>query len=263
MARGYSGQGNPYGALYMLGSLLSAGLCIAILVIVNQYLWYGAYCYYVSGFYTCYSHNRCYMQTSSSQSDANMCYYSWAAAGVGLFFAFCVFFMQVCSGRNRHIPACEVLICIIAVLWWIAAATTGTVYGHNADDVPVQPGNSSAAVDSQVLDEKTGYRTSVWAMGWANMSLWFIMALISLKDCVSMRKQAPPAAAYPTGAYAAPAYQQPNVYGAPPPGGAPPAYYGAPPPGGYPAAGYPPASPFAGGAPAGYPPAGYPPAQPA
>lgn len=38
-------------------------------------------------------------------------------------------------------------------------ATAGTVYGHNADDVPVQPGNSSAAVDSQTLDQKTGYRT--------------------------------------------------------------------------------------------------------
>ncbi|KAL4425015.1 hypothetical protein ABPG77_001793 [Micractinium sp. CCAP 211/92] len=238
MARGYSGQGNPYGALYMLGSLLSAGLCIAILVIVNQYLWYGSYCYYTGGFYTCYAYNRCYMQTSSSQSDINVCYYNWAAAGVGLFFAFCVFFMQVCSGRNRHIPACEVLICVLAVLWWIAAATTGTVYGHSADNVPVQ---------AWQLERRRGQPSPGGQDGIPHLRVGH-----GLGQHGSVDHHGP-------GAYTNPVYGQPNMYAGPPPGGAPPPYYGAPPPGGYPAAGYPPASPFAGGgAPAGYPPAGYP-----
>lgn len=56
---------------------------------------------------------------------SNLCYYSWAAAGVGLFFALWLFFMQVCTGRSRHIPVCEVMVCILALCWWIAAATTG------------------------------------------------------------------------------------------------------------------------------------------
>lgn len=30
---------------------------------------YGSYCYYTNGFYTCYAYDRCYMQTSSSQSE--------------------------------------------------------------------------------------------------------------------------------------------------------------------------------------------------
>jgi len=42
------------------------GLCIAILVIVNNYLWYGSYWYYGSATVV---YNRCYMQTSSSQGE--------------------------------------------------------------------------------------------------------------------------------------------------------------------------------------------------
>ena len=33
--------------------------------------------------------------------------------------------MQLCSGRNRHIPVCEVIACLLGLCWWIAAATTG------------------------------------------------------------------------------------------------------------------------------------------
>ena len=44
---------------------------------------------------------------------------------MGLFFALWLFFMQVCTGRSRHLPVCEVMVCILAVCWWIGAATTG------------------------------------------------------------------------------------------------------------------------------------------
>lgn len=32
---------------------------------------------------------------------------------------------QLCSGRSRHIPFCEVMVCVLAVLWWIGCAVTG------------------------------------------------------------------------------------------------------------------------------------------
>lgn len=97
-----------------------------------------------------------------------MCYYSWAAAAVGLFFSLWLFFMQVrgtgcdaghrrpdtaaaghrfalkcgstlgvtaptplhacvqmCSGRSRHIPVCEAIVCLLASAWWLGCAITG------------------------------------------------------------------------------------------------------------------------------------------
>ncbi|PSC67314.1 annexin A7 isoform X2 isoform B [Micractinium conductrix] len=266
MARSARGQGNPYGVLYMLLSLLSVGLCVAILIIVNQYLWYGSYCYwlYVGGnqIYTCLSYNRCYMQTEDSQGDINVCYFSWSAGAIGIFFALCVFFFQVCSGRNRHLPTCEVLVCMMSLMWWIGVAVTTMIYSQNADDVPVVPGINGQETDSMVLEDKTDWRTSVWAMAWANVGLWALCLLASLKDCCSVKKQAPAEPQYPAGAYAQPVQQ--NVYYAAPATGGAPAYYAALPGAGYPPAGqpagYPPAgqqpSPFAAtpAAPAGYPP---------
>lgn len=36
---------------------------------------------------------------------------------------------QLCSGRSRHIPVCEVMVCLLAMLWWIGCATTGACVG--------------------------------------------------------------------------------------------------------------------------------------
>ncbi|KAI3424714.1 hypothetical protein D9Q98_008103 [Chlorella vulgaris] len=241
MARGYPGQKNPFGPIYMIGGLLTAGCSIAILVIVNAYLWYTSY-YYGGGF-AVYS-NACYMQTPDSQDSVNICYYSWAAAGLGIFFSLWLVFMQLCSGRHRHIPVCEVMVCVLALLWWIGCSITAMIYGQNADDY----GNSSVSGYAQVLKDKEGWRTSVWALGWAQVGLWAICAAATLKDCASNRGKPPPEAAmgaYPPGAYAQPVYQEPPPYYAAPP---PQQYNDAPPQ-------YPPA-----GAPTGYPPApaGYP-----
>lgn len=260
MARAVPGA-NPYGPLYMLISLLSAGLCIAILVIVNQQLWEYFYAYVSGSSYYYSSWSTCYMQAPGS--SGNLCYYSWAAGGVGLFFALWLLFMQICSGRSRHIPVCEVMACVLALCWWIAAATTATVYGKDADSWAADNIGSTNTQDQQYavqLQNKEGYRTSVWAMGWANVGLFGVATLLTLFDCCTARKNPPPVAqAYPQGAYVSsqppqyqPAYQAPYYAAGPPPGAyaAPPA--GAYPPGAYaaPPSGYPPAT----GAPAGYPP---------
>ncbi|PRW45518.1 membrane-spanning 4-domains subfamily A member 4A-like isoform X3 [Chlorella sorokiniana] len=266
MGRGVPGA-NPFGPLYMLSSVLSIGLCIAILVIVNQQLWEYFYAY-VSGSSSYYynSWSTCYMQ--SPNNSGNLCYYSWAAAGVGLFFALWLLFIQICSGRSRHIPVCEVLVCVLATCWWIAAATTATVYGKDANSWAADNINSTNSQNQQYavqLQDKEGYRTSVWAMGWANVGLFALTAILSLFDCCKTRKNPPPVAQnYPQGAYVSsqpppyqPAYQAPYYAAGPPPGAyaAPPAgAYAAPPAGAYaaPPSGYPPAAGTP--APAGYPP---------
>lgn len=35
--------------------------------------------------------------------------------------------LQLCSGKSRHIPLCEIMVCVMALLWWIGCATTGAL----------------------------------------------------------------------------------------------------------------------------------------
>ena len=60
-------------------------------------------------------------------------------------------------------PACELIVCLVALAWWIAAATTATVYGKDADNVP------PTTAYNLVLQQKEGYRTCermIGRVGW-------------------------------------------------------------------------------------------------
>lgn len=97
----------------------------------------------------------------------------------------------------------------LGLLWWIGAATVGTVYGTQADDAQYP---------------SKDYRTATWALGWANVGLFALTLLFGLLggsgsgraaegDKAQQAQQA--GGGYPTGAYTGSAYAA-----APPPGAA-------------------------------------------
>lgn len=46
--------------------------------------------------------------------------------------------LQLCSGRHRHIPVCEVMVCVLALLWWIGCSITGGWRGRRCGHLPAR-----------------------------------------------------------------------------------------------------------------------------
>lgn len=93
------------------------------------------------------------------------------------------------------------------------------VYSKDADswasaniNAPGQTGEQAA-----VYQDKKGYRTSVWAMAWANVGLFGVGLLAALAGCKKARANPPvEEPVYPTGAPACANFACASLAGCPP-----------------------------------------------
>ncbi|GAB4815434.1 hypothetical protein N2152v2_002480 [Parachlorella kessleri] len=105
------------------------------------------------------SDNVCYMTSSS----VNLCVYSWVVVGAS-FLVSIILLVAQCFKDARCCAVMEGMLGAIALLWWIGAAVTCTIYGLQANDDHVP---------------KQGWRTAVWALGWAEVGLFAFTLIFS------------------------------------------------------------------------------------
>lgn len=78
----------------------------------------------------------------------------------------------------------ELSLLLFGVAWWVAAATTATVYSEKANDVGL---------------EEEHARTAVWSLAWANVALFGILSFLQIIKYFSrprkIRYPAPPSGA--------------------------------------------------------------------
>ncbi|KAG7670277.1 hypothetical protein NADE_001880 [Nannochloris sp. 'desiccata'] len=76
--------------------------------------------------------------------------------------------LQLCRRRRAEASKFSILelsILLFGVAWWVAAATTATVYSERADDLGL---------------EEEPSRTAVWSLAWANVALFSILACLKI-----------------------------------------------------------------------------------
>lgn len=111
---------------------------------------------------------------------ANICGYLSVSSGLSI--ALTIFFIvylgiQYCrrprsprggggaSPRPKRSTLLELFLCVFGILWWIAAATTATIYGQRADDDGLKEEDS---------------RTAVWSLSWANVVLFSALSALQI-----------------------------------------------------------------------------------
>lgn len=76
--------------------------------------------------------------------------------------------IQLCRRRRAEASKYSILelsLLLFGVAWWVAAATTATVYSEKADDVGL---------------EEEHARTAVWSLAWANVALFSILSCLQI-----------------------------------------------------------------------------------
>ncbi|KAI7838643.1 hypothetical protein COHA_007570 [Chlorella ohadii] len=159
-----AGLGASHGFWSVLLALLQIALSVAIAVVVSEVLWTwkGNFNWNPSWWSHTSANNVCLMTTGGT----NLCAFTYVVIAVSLAASVFLLITQLFSrGRGRRCcGCCEGWLSLLLTCWWIAAATTGTIYGVRADNASVPEHDA---------------RTAVWAMGWSEVGLWALSAVLA------------------------------------------------------------------------------------